>query len=197
MSVTFAWSDPTYLSEGTARQRQAHAALAKLNLAEVLRPFSPVLCGTIPLGIDIPESDLDVICEARDLGAFERAVTGAFCAREGFTVRRTEKQGHATVICNFRAEGFEFELFAQPRPVTEQNAYRHMVVEARLLAAAGPVAAEAIRRLKAQGMRTEPAFAAYFGLDGDPYERLLALFPGEEKYGRGCADCADFRSNRG
>ena len=34
---------------------------------------------------------------------------------------------------NFKFEGFDFELFAQPKPVRNQNAYRHMIVEHMLL----------------------------------------------------------------
>jgi hypothetical protein len=32
-----------------------------------------------------------------------------------------------------------------------------------------------IRRLRRAGLKAEPAFARYFGLEGDPYEALLAL----------------------
>ena len=50
-----------------------------------------------------------------------------------------------------------------------------MVVEARLLRHGGPEVRHKIRQLKGQGLKTEPAFAAVFGLPGDPYQTLLAL----------------------
>ena len=59
--------------------------------------------------------------------------------------------------------------------MTDQYAYRHMIVEARLLKIGGPAARPAIRRLKREGRKTEPAFAHYFDLEGDPYETLLEL----------------------
>jgi hypothetical protein len=70
---------------------------------------------------------------------------------------------------------FPIQVFGQPRPVIEQNAYRHMVVEGRLLAIGGEKARQEIQRLKRNGLKTEPAFARYFNLQGDPYEVLLQL----------------------
>jgi hypothetical protein len=141
----------------------------------VLRDYYPVLAGTIPLGIDVDGSDLDVICQADDLEAFAGCVRAAYGSCEGFRLRRKSINGLPTVIASFHAYGFPVEIFAQPLPVTEQNAYRHMQVEARLLAIGGDEARRAIHRLKAQGMKTEPAFAQYFGLRGDPYRVLLEL----------------------
>lgn len=157
------------------RQRAADAAMRALGVMEALAQYGPVLCGTIPLGIDLPESDLDIICEAGDLSGFAERVTAFYGALEGFALKQKVVSGLPTVIARFRYGGFDFELFAQPRPAREQNAYRHMVAEARVLALAGPEAAEAIRALKAGGLKTEPAFAAYFGLEGDPYAVLLEL----------------------
>ena len=55
-----------------------------------------------------------------------------------------------------------------------------MIAEARLLSLAGESAKQAIRALKKQGIKTEPAFARYFGLLGDPYETLYALADASE-----------------
>jgi len=143
---------------------------------EALQPFHPVLCGTVPLGIDIASSDLDVICEASDLGSFEQTLHRSFSHLPAFVTRLTQIDGLPTCVCTFTAGDFTTEVFAQPRPVTEGNAYRHMVVEARLLRLAGGVAADAIRQLKEEGLKTEPAFAAFFGLMGNPYDALLQLY---------------------
>jgi hypothetical protein len=159
----------------TARQLQALSALESLALFEVLREYAPVLAGTIPLDLDLADSDLDIICEARDLAAFERAVIGAFGAEAGFRIKREIIAGVESVIANFDYAGFPFEIFGQPRPAREQNAYRHMLVEARLLALGGERAWRALRELKRAGLKTEPAFARYFRLKGDPYATLLEL----------------------
>ena len=41
------------------------------HLFTLLAPYNPVLAGTFPLGLQTDTSDLDILCEARDLPAFE------------------------------------------------------------------------------------------------------------------------------
>lgn len=173
------WRDPAYLLRGTERQQAAYRLLRELRLFEQLRDYTPVLVGTIPLGIDVAGSDLDIICEVHDLEGFAHRVASAFGHQPDFRLKRKRINGLPTVVAGFTAstEGYAFpvEVFGQPRPVTAQNAYRHMVVEARLLALGGEPARQAIRRLKQQGLKTEPAFARYFRLERDPYQALLEL----------------------
>ncbi len=169
------FQNPAYLARGNARQRRAYRALQSLGVFRILRAYTPILDGTIPLGIDIRGSDLDIICAARDLDAFARAVTDAFGARPGFHIQREVVKGIESVIANFDYGGFPIEIFGQPKPAREQNAYRHMLVEARLLEIGGERARRAIRKMKRAGLKTEPAFARYFNLQGDPYEELLRL----------------------
>ncbi len=176
MTLPADWFDPVYLATGTARQRAAHRALQALDLFGALRAYTPMLCGTIPLDLDIDGSDLDIICEAHDLAAFARDVRAAFASCTGFDLRQETVQGVPTVSANFEFEGFAFEIFGQPHAVEEQNAYRHMVVEARLLEMGGEAARAKIRALKKAGLKTEPAFASYLGLTGDPYGALLKLY---------------------
>jgi len=168
------WGDIAYLLDGNARQRRAYRVLRDLGILNVLRDYTPVLVGTIPIAIDVEESDLDVICEAHDLSAFAEQVTRAFGGREGFRIKRKLINDLPTVVADFDGE-FPIEIFGQPRPVTEQHAYRHMVVEGRLLAIGGERARREIQRLKRDGLKTEPAFARYFNLQGDPFEVLLQL----------------------
>ncbi len=149
--------------------------LARLQVARVLEAHRPTLAGTIPIGVDLPDSDLDVICEAHDLERFARLLASAYGTRPGFLVRRRLIGGLPAVVARFRAHGFHIEIFAQPRPAWRQNAVRHMQVERRLLRLGGRSAAQAVRRFKEQGLKTEPAFARVFGLEGDPYRRLAEL----------------------
>jgi hypothetical protein len=172
--MQIAWQDVSYLLDGNERQREAYHALQRLQVFDVLRDYAPVLVGTIPIAIDVVESDLDIVCEAHDLDAFQHDVTVAFGQEEGFRVKRSLKRGIPSVVAKFQA-GFPIEIFGQPLPVTEQNAYRHLVVEARLLAIGGEQARREIKQLKRSGLKTEPAFARHFNLEGDSYKALLEL----------------------
>lgn len=169
------WNDLTYLNRGSERQRDAFRVLIDLDLFSVLAEFEPVLAGTFPLGIETPQSDLDILCYAHELDYFTEVVKNVYRDQDEFELRQTEKDGLPTVICNFRTQGIPIELFAQARPTDEQNAYLHMVAEARLLREGGEEALQAIRELKLQGTKTEPAFGQYFCLPDDPYETLLTL----------------------
>jgi len=51
-----------YLKNGSERQKSAYQILTKYRILEKLADFNPILTGTIPINIDIPESDLDIIC---------------------------------------------------------------------------------------------------------------------------------------
>ncbi len=164
-----------YLREGTPRQRAAAAALAKLAVFEELAEFGPLLAGTIPLDVDLPGSDLDLLCEAHDLDAFQAAARASFGHCHGFAVHRAEHQGLRAAVVRFQAEGFAFELFGQPLPATQQQAFLHLLAEARLLAAGTSDDREAIRALKVEGLKTEPAFAERFVLPGEPYATLRQL----------------------
>ena len=163
------------LASGTSRQKEAFQALTDTQVFEHLKEYSPVLAGTIPLDVDIPESDLDVICSSDNLEKFAMEVEKHFGNEEAFSVHHTVKRDQPTVIARFKAKGFQFEIFAQTASVFTQPAVVHMLIEARLLSFAPPEAKAKIRQLKHSGLKTEPAFAETFALEGDPYEELLRI----------------------
>ncbi len=182
--MSIPWQDIAYLARGNQRQRRAHRALERLQVLRVLRRYTPILVGTVPIAIDIHTSDLDVICEVYELDVFERLVVRAFGQQEDFRIKRKQINALPVIVANFEAE-FPIEIFGQPRPVVEQNAYRHMDVQARLLTLGGDQARREISRLKRAGLKTEPAFARYFGIQGDPFEALLELSRLDEQELRG------------
>ncbi len=169
------WFNITYLRDGSPIQQTAYRLLCETGVLECLAAYNAVLAGTIPLGIDVAGSDLDIICEQHDSAAFSNALCEHFGDYEAFHLHQTAWDGMAVVIGRFRYQGMPFEIFGQPKPVHQQNAYKHMVIEHRLLQLGGEEAKRAIRALKEQGYKTEPAFARYFQLEGDPYQTLLAL----------------------
>lgn len=161
-----------YLQYGTKNQRRAYSAIKNLGIMQNLSEYNPILCGTIPIGIDIVNSDLDIIMHVEEFSSFEYKVKTLFGNEQNFTFKKTSIRNTPVVKANFEFEGFEFELFGQAQPVKEQYAYLHMIVEDSILKH-NPRFKEEVIILKEQGVKTEPAFCTLLHLEGDPYEALL------------------------
>ncbi len=167
--------DLSFMQSGTPRQQAAWQSLRETRALERLADFDAVLAGTIPIDVDIPGSDLDIICEARDLVQCEQVVARHFSEMDSFKIQRFDVDGEASMLASFKHGQFCYEIFAQAVPVLQQNAVLHMLVEVQLLSIGGERARQAVRRLKLKGIKTEPAFAAYFGIRGDPYVELRKM----------------------
>ena len=166
--------DIGYLKSGNERQKKAYQVLTVNSILEKLNIYTPILVGTIPINIDIETSDLDIICDVRDTENFKRDLLKHFELQRYFVMAENKKLN--ALKANFLIDGFEIEIFGQNIPTTEQNAYRHLVIEHQLLLEKGEHFRLQIIDLKKQGYKTEPAFAELLGLDGDPYEVLLDLY---------------------
>ena len=59
-----------YLKHGNKKHKRAYLDLKKHTILDKLLAFNPILTGTIPIDIDIPNSDLDIICECKNHDAF-------------------------------------------------------------------------------------------------------------------------------
>lgn len=175
MAAQIDFTSPDYLQNGTVRQQQAYAVLMHEKIFETLRPFDPILAGTIPINIDLPASDLDILCCFTDKHAFKEILTKTFSKRKEFAVKEFLLNGMDTLVTNFKSADFPVEIFAQPIPTRQQYGYRHMVIEHRLLLERGEDFRQQIIELKKKGYKTEPAFAHALRLTGDPYEALLKL----------------------
>jgi hypothetical protein len=166
-----------YLQRGTPTQRRAYAALTELGIMVTLGAYNARLAGTIPIDVDIPGSDLDILCHTPEpeMDAFEALLRREYGHPPDFTLARKRRYGHPIILCDFTYRDFPIQVYASPTPVDAQRAWVHLLAEARLLADAGPEAREAVRALKRAGIKTEPAFAQVFGLSGDAYEALYEL----------------------
>lgn len=169
------WQDARYLLQGSPAQREAYQALQSSRVFQYLSSFAPVLAGTIPLDLGVDGSDLDVICHASDLDEFAAVVRQHYEQVPDFQLTRSVIRGQASVIANFTWKAWPFELFAQAILPQQQHAYRHMLIEHRLLVERGATLRQQVIALKQQGWKTEPAFAHLLKLEGDPYEALLKL----------------------
>jgi hypothetical protein len=164
-----------YLIQGSPAQRRAYRVLTELKILERLEQYDAVLVGTFPIDLVVAGSDLDIICEVHSPQAFLAHVERCFGRRPGFQVETSPAPGKNATVINFVADGLPVQIYGEPAPVLEQAAYLHMEVERRLLLLGGPGAREHVLALKHAGLKTEPAFAAWLGLSGDPYKTLLAL----------------------
>ena len=169
------FSNIDYLATGNERQQSAHKTLQSLGIFETLKAYDPLLAGTIPLEIDLPESDLDVICYCRDEEQFNQELIEHYGEHKEFDVRTLFFGGVKSVVATFFYEEFEIEVFGQNIPSHEQNAYQHMLIEHQLLTEHDAHFREQVIQLKQNGASTEAAFAQLLGLEGDPYEALLDL----------------------
>ena len=147
------------------------------SILEHLSKFNPVVAGTLPIAVDTAESDIDILCECMDLGAFNQIADHVFSGFADYARHDRAPTRHVgqAVVVRFTCEGLPFEIFATDCPTSEQFGFVHMLVEARILALLGDSFAQKLRDLKQAGVKTEPAFAQLLGLDGDPYITLAGF----------------------
>lgn len=169
------FSSILYLRNGSPRQQEAYAALCGTGIMDLLKDYVPLLAGTIPLGIDVSGSDLDILCYASDAKRFTADLSQFFGHYESFELAQISTPHGLAITATFFAHGFVFEVFGQAVPSHRQPGYRHLLVEYKLLQAHGPDFRRKIIELKKSGLKTEPAFAQVLGLTGDPYQALLSL----------------------
>lgn len=163
-----------YLAKGNPKQKHAYRILHDHHIMKKLRLFDPILVGTIPIGIDIESSDLDIICCFSDPEEFTNYIIKHFENEENFSIEELLKEENA-IVARFKIEDFDIEIFGQDVPTLQQNAYRHLLIEDKLLKQHGEDFKKQVIALKKQGYKTEPAFAHLLGIKGNPYEELLLL----------------------
>lgn len=117
----------------------------------------------------------NTICACEDHTKFATKLSELFASKPNFQIYTHKAQGLAVTTATFRTPHFEIEIFGQNRPTTQQNAFRHMIVEYQILHQKGPEFKAKVKQLKAEGHKTEPAFAKLLGLEGNPYEALLKI----------------------
>lgn len=166
--------DWSRLAGGSADQRRAHDVLTCHRLFERLAGWDAGLAGTFPLDIAVPGSDLDILVHAPAPDRLAPHLDREFGGESGYARRMIRATDGPALVAGFTIDDMPVEIFVQAVPVDQQMAWRHMQVEARLLALHPPLRPK-IKALKAAGMKTEPAFCRLLGLEGDAYTALLTL----------------------
>jgi hypothetical protein len=167
------FSNIEYLKNGNQKQQQVFEILTQNRILVNLAAFDPILVGTIPINIDIENSDLDIVCYWKNKTDFTAKLNSAFGKENEFTIREAIINDKESVVANFKINDFEIEVFGQNTPTQNQNGYKHMIIEHEILQLKDENFRLEIIRLKQNGYKTEPAFAFLLGLKGDPYVELL------------------------
>lgn len=159
-------------------------ALARSAVLELLARFDPRVAGTLPLGVSLPGSDIDILCHAPEPDEVADRLWEARERLPGLVLRRWISEGRP-LVATFAIDRWPAEVFASPAEVERQAGWRHFAVERRLLELAGEPLRQRVLELRRAGAGTEPAFAAALGLQGDPYAALyrLSLAPDAELQG--------------
>ncbi len=139
-----------------------------------LKDFDARVAGSWPIDLALPGADVDVICCTPNLDGFTERCRTLFQQMPGYAAGSpdTTPPSH---LCRFNDQGLTFEVFGQNRPVKQQNAYRHMVIETRLLRLGGNCLRRRVMAQKRQGLNSEAAFTTTLGIVGDPFQALLEL----------------------
>lgn len=149
-------------------------AISSTGLLAELTEYDPRIAGTLPLGLDLSTSDIDVLCHAPDPNRFTAVVWNAFSSCQDFCIWQWATADRP-VVAAFLSHGWRFEIFGQAKPVGEQTGWRHFVAERRLLALGGQRLSASVMAFRQDGLKTEPAFAAALKLRGNPYQALLEM----------------------
>jgi len=151
-----------YLKNGNEKQKRVYEILTKHQILEKLKEYSPILAGTIPIEIDIEGSDLDIICEV-DLRFQEDFLDDLMFSK--FIPHDVEVKveypiinGEKCIVLNFILEEFSIEIFGQNKPTIEQNAYRHMIAEYKILQEKGENFKQKIIEFKQKGNKNRTCF---------------------------------------
>ncbi len=153
-------------------------AFSDLQSSAILKDFKqyrPLVAGTIPLGVEVADSDLDILMTSENLHELRDQLTQSYCSEENFSTSIKAFSGADTLLCSFTHQRRDFEVFAQNFESVQQSAYAHFQIEERLLKIKGQNFRQQILKLRQEGLKTEPAFATALGIDADPYLTLLKL----------------------
>lgn len=127
------FKDVEYLKVGNLKQKQSYKILKNIKIFKILEEFNPILVGTIPIGVDVDKSDLDIVCEInlKNKDSLKNISTKNFSQFKNFKIINTFSTTGVIVI-NFFVDDMEIEIYASKVSSFETNGYRHMIIEERI-----------------------------------------------------------------
>jgi hypothetical protein len=165
-----------YLKYGNPCQTEIYALLKREGIMDLLSEFQALLVGTYPIGINIENSDLDILCCWDNKEQYIKTMHELFGRKPDYMLQIKDINGEPSVIARFRIDGYAFEVFGQNIPTKQQDAFIHLLAEALILDQQDERFRQEVISLKKKGIKTEPAFAQLLELSGNPYEALKQLW---------------------
>lgn len=153
------------------RRIAAAEALAQSRVLEALAPYSPTVVSTIWVGLDLPESDINMVCCFKCRSQFERRLIETLGGLKDFTLSSSKE----ALIARATLGAFPLEIYGSNVAISEQVAFRHYQVMQRLTFLSSADFSNRVRAYKTEGLKTEPAIAAVLNLQGEPFAAVMAL----------------------
>lgn len=150
-------------------------ALTASMILKSFKQYTPFVAGTFPLGLQVENSDLDILMCAQNIDQLSDELKERYGHFSHYKAQRVFVDELDSLIVNFSFEQVSFEVFAQNKPVAFQKAFTHFQIEERLLKMGGDEFQKAVITQRQEGLKTEPAFAQVLGLKSDPFNELLIL----------------------
>lgn len=150
-------------------------ALKDSQILQHFHDHAPLIAGTFPLGLNIKNSDLDVLMQSHDLNRTLEKIKSIYGKELSFSWKIIQVDAIDTLLVHFQWQDIPFELFIQNIHPVEQKAYLHFLCEEKILKIFGQDFKSKVLDLRAKGLKTEPSFAQALNLTGDPYLQLLNL----------------------
>ncbi|EPG66084.1 DUF4269 domain-containing protein [Leptospira wolffii] len=145
--------------------------LDKHGILSKLKDSDPEFVGSIPISVDLPDSDIDIICNIQPslVGILE-----GFSHFPNYMLSERNLGGVPSLVCRFHLESEKVEIVAQAIPTRRQISYLHLLIEKEILEENGENIRKKVLERKGSGKTTEESFVEILDLEGkDPYAALL------------------------
>lgn len=148
------------------------AWLSKTSFLAKLAPWQAMFSGSIPIGVHLDDSDLDVLLYS---SSPKSAIDEINHVMKDIGDISWKKRSTSDLEYVGRLAGGSrvIEFFISNVPSVKQNSHRHLLSEYLLLVKEGDGLRAKVKALKMQGASTEEAFCQALGIAGDPYRGLL------------------------
>lgn len=148
--------------------------LRKSQFLENLSVWQPIISGSLPLGLSLPSSDLDILLYSANIDQASVDISKALAHITDLVWHPAyPSHGGNGLLGKVEEAPLPIEIFLCDTPVLQQNSHRHLLTEYLYLVREGEQLRNKVLRLKSDGKNTEEAFALALGLTGHTLDAML------------------------